>query len=67
MCRTYPGQAGINPLPMDWGNKDFKKRGPVAVSRNQQSVRRRNGRSFYKPCFTLSWLTVEVAIGGKRI
>ncbi|KAG9247890.1 GTP cyclohydrolase-like protein II [Calycina marina] len=39
---TYPGQAGIDPLPMDWGNKDPQKRGPVAVSRNQQSVRRRN-------------------------
>ncbi|KAG4415480.1 Uracil-regulated protein 1 [Cadophora malorum] len=30
---TYPGQSGINPLPMDWGHKDPQERGPVVVSR----------------------------------
>ncbi|TVY85186.1 Uracil-regulated protein [Lachnellula suecica] len=39
---TYPGQSGINPLPMDWGNKDFQARGPVVVSRTQSTIRRRN-------------------------
>ncbi|RDW70231.1 GTP cyclohydrolase II 4-dihydroxy-2butanone-4-phosphate synthase [Coleophoma crateriformis] len=39
---TYPGQSGINPLPMDWGHKDPHTRGPVVVSRNQSTVRRRN-------------------------
>ncbi|RDW89399.1 putative bifunctional GTP cyclohydrolase II 4-dihydroxy-2butanone-4-phosphate synthase [Coleophoma cylindrospora] len=39
---TYPGQSGINPLPMDWGHKDPHTRGPVVVSRNQNTVRRRN-------------------------
>lgn len=39
---TYPGQSGINPLPMDWGNKDPQERGPVVVSRSATTVRRRN-------------------------
>ncbi|MCJ1309988.1 putative GTP cyclohydrolase [Agyrium rufum] len=39
---TYPGQSGIDPLPMSWGNKDPMLRGPVVVSRNQRSLRRRN-------------------------
>ena len=42
--RTYPGQAGINPLPMDWGNKDPQQRGPVVVSRSATTIRRRNGK-----------------------
>jgi hypothetical protein len=39
---SYPGQAGVDPLPMDWGNKDPSLRGPVVVSRNPTSIRRRN-------------------------
>ncbi|QVM11756.1 Uracil-regulated protein 1 [Coccidioides posadasii str. Silveira] len=39
---TYPGQSGIDPVPMDWGNKDPLRRGPVVVSRHQNTVRRRN-------------------------
>jgi hypothetical protein len=44
-CRTYPGQSGINPLPMDWGHKDPQQRGPVVVSRGATTIRRRNGKS----------------------
>ncbi|THY76697.1 hypothetical protein D6C94_02844 [Aureobasidium pullulans] len=39
---SYPGQAGVDPLPMNWGNKDPSLRGPVVVSRNPSSIRRRN-------------------------
>lgn len=39
---TYPGQSGINPLPMDWGHKDPQQRGPVVVSRDSNTIRRRN-------------------------
>ena len=39
---TYPGQSGIDPLPMSWGDKDPAKRGPVVVSRQQSTIRRRN-------------------------
>ncbi|KAF4120128.1 GTP cyclohydrolase N terminal [Geosmithia morbida] len=39
---TYPKQIGINPFPMDWGNCDPLKRGPVVVSRLSSTIRRRN-------------------------
>lgn len=42
---TYPGQSGIDPLPMSWGEKDPDKRGPVVVARGSSTVRRRNGWS----------------------
>lgn len=42
---TYPNQAGIEPVPMNWGAKDFAIRGPVVVSHNKNTVRRRNGKS----------------------
>ncbi|KAJ4020875.1 Uracil-regulated protein 1 [Fusarium irregulare] len=46
---TYPKQIGINPLPMDWGNSDPVKRGPIVVSRAGSTIRRRNG-SFARAC-----------------
>ncbi|CAI6100478.1 unnamed protein product [Clonostachys chloroleuca] len=55
---TYPKQIGINPLPMDWGNPDPLKRGPVVVSRLANTIRKRNGPStlFLRPmlskCFS---------------
>ncbi|KAG0641699.1 GTP cyclohydrolase N terminal-domain-containing protein [Tuber brumale] len=39
---TYPGQSGIDPIIMNWGEKDTAKRGPVVVSRGASTVRRRN-------------------------
>jgi hypothetical protein len=43
---SYPGQAGVDPLPMDWGHKDPAVRGPVVVSRHPGTIRRRNGRLY---------------------
>ncbi len=40
---TYPSQSGIDPLVMNWGHRDPLQRGPVVVSRNQSTIRRRNG------------------------
>ena len=40
---SYPGQAGVDPLPMVWGAKDPAVRGPVVVSRHANTIRRRNG------------------------
>ena len=40
---TYPGQSGIHPFAMNWGNADPIQRGPVLVSRNQSTISRRNG------------------------
>jgi hypothetical protein len=40
---SYPGQSGVDPLPMQWGAKDPAVRGPVVVSRHANTIRRRNG------------------------
>ncbi|CAM1508533.1 Fc.00g053810.m01.CDS01 [Cosmosporella sp. VM-42] len=45
---TYPKQIGINPLPMDWGNSDPLKRGPIVVSRAPSTIRRRNAIGGFK-------------------
>ena len=39
---TYPGQSGIDPVPLEWGAEDPMTRGPVVVSRHYNTVRRRN-------------------------
>ncbi|PSK56603.1 hypothetical protein B9Z65_6227 [Elsinoe australis] len=39
---SYPGQAGVDPLPMSWGARDPATRGPVVVSRHPSTIRRRN-------------------------
>ncbi|OCL03852.1 GTP cyclohydrolase II [Glonium stellatum] len=39
---SYPGQAGVDPLIMNWGHKDPNQRGPVVVSRHSNTIRRRN-------------------------
>lgn len=46
---SYPGQAGVDPLPMEWGAKDPAVRGPVVVSRHANTIRRRNGILFNSP------------------
>lgn len=44
---TYPGQSGIDPVVMNWGEKDPAKRGPVVVARSPGTIRRRNGTSLF--------------------
>ncbi|KAL2868135.1 GTP cyclohydrolase N terminal-domain-containing protein [Aspergillus lucknowensis] len=39
---TYPGQSGIDPVPLEWGAPDARSRGPVIVSRSGASLKRRN-------------------------
>lgn len=39
---SYPGQSGVDPLPMNWGDEDPQKRGPVVASRSGITIRRRN-------------------------
>jgi len=41
---TYPGQSGIDPITMNWGSENPMERGPVVVSRNAHTIRRRNGK-----------------------
>ena len=44
---TYPSQAGIDPLEMNWGHQNPRERGPVVVSRSHSTVRRRNGKFLF--------------------
>jgi hypothetical protein len=46
---TYPGQNGIEPVPMNWGEYDPAKRGPVVVSRAAGTVKKRNGKQIAIP------------------
>ncbi|KAF2157944.1 hypothetical protein K461DRAFT_326101 [Myriangium duriaei CBS 260.36] len=39
---SYPGQAGVDPLPMSWGAPNANARGPVVVSRHPSTIRKRN-------------------------
>ncbi|KAL2915185.1 Uracil-regulated protein 1 [Polyrhizophydium stewartii] len=39
---TYPGQVGINPIPLNWGSRDPHERGPIVASRHHGSLRLRN-------------------------
>ncbi|KAI8848091.1 GTP cyclohydrolase N terminal-domain-containing protein [Chytridium lagenaria] len=39
---TYPGQVGINPIPLNWGHPDPHIRGPIVASRNPTSLKVRN-------------------------
>jgi hypothetical protein len=60
---SYPGQAGVDPLPMEWGAKDPAVRGPVVVSRHPNTIRRRNG-TYNLPCIhQLSIGLLPLAIG----
>ena len=51
---SYPGQAGVDPLPMEWGAKDPAIRGPVVVSRHANTIRRRNGMFSYKYLYVVA-------------
>ncbi|KAH7393569.1 GTP cyclohydrolase-like protein II [Cadophora sp. MPI-SDFR-AT-0126] len=60
---TYPGQSGINPLPMDWGHKDPQERGPVVVSRGQTTIRRRNAHGgSYSIYYALAVASNEIKV-----
>jgi hypothetical protein len=57
VLQTYPKQAGVNPVPMDWGNLDPQSRGPVVVSHSASTVKRRNGEVSGR--FTILLMTVS--------
>ena len=50
---TYPSQSGVDPITMIWGHKDPAHRGPVVVSRNKGTVRRRNAIGAYGGSYSI--------------
>ncbi|KAL9108822.1 MAG: hypothetical protein Q9227_006479 [Pyrenula ochraceoflavens] len=61
---TYPGQSGIDPLPMQWGEFDADKRGPVVVSRQSSSIRRRNAIGAHGGSYSIYH---ALAVGSKNL
>ncbi|CZT21609.1 probable bifunctional GTP cyclohydrolase II/3, 4-dihydroxy-2butanone-4-phosphate synthase [Ramularia collo-cygni] len=61
---SYPGQAGVDPLPMEWGAKDPRKRGPVVVSRNPSTIRRRNAVGAHGGSYSIYY---ALAVAAKQI
>lgn len=61
---SYPGQAGVDPLPMEWGSKDPTKRGPVVVSRNPSTIRRRNAVGAHGGSYSIYY---ALAVASKQL
>ncbi|QIW98990.1 hypothetical protein AMS68_004508 [Peltaster fructicola] len=61
---SYPNQAGVDPLPMEWGAKDPKKRGPVVVSRSPATFRRRNAIGAHGGSYSIYY---ALAVGSRQL
>jgi hypothetical protein len=59
---TYPNQVGIKPLPLNWGEIDCKKRGPILASRAAGSMKKRNAMGAYSGSYSI-YHALAVAIG----
>ncbi|KAI3659321.1 hypothetical protein MP638_003195 [Amoeboaphelidium occidentale] len=59
---TYPGQLGINPIPLIWGESDPKKRGPILASRIPDSLKMRNAIGAHGGSYSI-YRALAVAIG----
>ena len=46
---SYPGQSGVDPIPLDWGNGEPTRRGPIVVGRGSSTIKRRNGKLHFVP------------------
>jgi hypothetical protein len=50
---TYPGQVGINPIPLEWGASTPEARGPVVASRQPKSLKIRNAIGAYAGSYSV--------------
>ncbi|GAA6005735.1 uncharacterized protein JCM10292_004615 [Rhodotorula paludigena] len=50
---TYPGQVGINPIPLNWGAKTAEERGPVVAARSAKSLKVRNAIGAYSGSYSV--------------
>lgn len=50
---TYPGQVGVEPITMDWGNPDPSKRGPVVVARSADTIKFRNALGAHSGSYSI--------------
>ncbi len=59
---TYPGQLGVNPIPLNWGNADPKKRGPILSSRLPSNLKMRNAIGALGGSYSI-YRALAIAIG----
>ena len=59
---TYPGQLGVNPIALDWGNSDPLKRGPILASRSPESLKMRNAIGAHGGSYCV-YRALAIAIG----
>ncbi|KAI8610406.1 GTP cyclohydrolase N terminal-domain-containing protein [Chytriomyces sp. MP71] len=50
---TYPGQAGVNPIPMNWGHPNPSVRGPIVASRIASSLKLRNATGAHGGAYSI--------------
>ncbi|GAA5930496.1 uncharacterized protein JCM15063_004826 [Sporobolomyces koalae] len=50
---TYPGQVGIQPIPLRWGAESAEARGPVVASRQATSLKARNAIGAYAGSYSI--------------
>ena len=53
---TYPGQVGINPIPMNWGAGDPLVRGPIVASRHPNTIKKRNATGAHGGSYSVSFI-----------
>jgi GTP cyclohydrolase II len=61
---TYPGQSGVDPIPMQWGEDDPQKRGPVVASRSGITFRRRNAIGAHGGSYSIYY---ALAVASKQL
>ncbi|OLL22318.1 Uracil-regulated protein 1, partial [Neolecta irregularis DAH-3] len=59
---TYPGQSNIDPFPLSWGHLDPLIRGPIVVSRQPSTLRKRNAIGAHGGSYSI-YHSLAVAMG----
>lgn len=61
---SYPGQSGVDPIPLKWGARDPKERGPVVVTRSPSTIRRRNAIGAHGGSYSIYY---ALAVGSHQL
>lgn len=61
---SYPGQSGVDPIPLSWGARDPKERGPVVVTRSPSTIRRRNAIGAHGGSYSIYY---ALAVGSHQL
>ncbi|GAO50567.1 hypothetical protein SAICODRAFT_89833 [Saitoella complicata NRRL Y-17804] len=59
---TYPGQSGVDPVPLKWGAEDPRARGPIIVARQPSTIRKRNAIGAHGGSYSI-YHALAVAMG----